>query len=212
MEADDDVGVALGNAQIFHRFISLPSVGTDNNGAFGLESADNLSTTVHNDIPCFGVVGNGFVHQFVCHPFVGIPLQFAAQLAPAFIELFLCFFIGEKGLFCSIEVVGTQDVKVNDCTHLVLSAPLQCVVQQAERFRFLFSVGCEHLLFVNGYAKVVETLRSNECHVFFGEVVCPFRTAGSALRKPMADVYSAMQFDCSQGRCVAKCNHQGEND
>ncbi len=207
VEGEHDVLVALWHLQILHGLVALPAVGTHHEGALRLAGAECLVNLCHQLVPLLVIVGHGLVHELVGHPVVAVALECVGQLIPEVDEVLLCLLGGEEGVGSAasfvhgVEVVGADDVEVDDGTQMVLASPVEGVGEQRPSLGQLVTLFVPELYFIDGDAHEVEAQPLEPLEVFFLDVQAAHLATCLRLRQPVAHVGAPLDFevvDCSR--------------
>ena len=89
VEGEDDVLVVLRNLQIFDSLVTLPQVASNYQCTLRFTLAQCLMNLYDELVPLLVVVGNGLVHELVCHGVVAVALQHIRQLIPHLYQVLL---------------------------------------------------------------------------------------------------------------------------
>ena len=163
VEGEHDVLVALGHLEILHRLIALPAVGADDERTLRLALAEGLVHLGHQLVPLLVIVGHGLVHELVGHGVVAVALQHVRQLIPQVDQVLLGLLRGEErigsltALVDGIEVVGADDMQIDDGAQMVLASPVQRIGQQFPGLRQFVALLIPELHLVDGDAHEVKS-------------------------------------------------------
>ena len=134
VETEDDIAVTFGDAELIEGIDRLPSVGADDDFALRFVFTDGGYGFGNQFVPVFGIVGDGFVHQFVGHEGYRIALQLTGEVPPKIDEFFLFLRVRPEGFFLGVEMMGAEDVQIDNHLQFTLLTPLNRIVEQIEGF------------------------------------------------------------------------------
>ena len=225
VETEDEVLVVFGHFEEFERADTLPKVGADDQGAVRLTLADCLVDFCDKGVPLLVLLGGWLVHKLVCNPVGAVTDERVLQLSPKVNQALLCFLVGEKRVVSAfvggIEIMCADDVEVNDCADVVFAGKVERVFQQRPRLVEFVALLVPKLLLVDGNPHVVETEAVQPCKVVFLNVLAAFFATFLALRKPVAEVCAAFDFEAfrplllrllAAARCKCQCEHSCGNN
>ena len=188
VEAQQDLGIARGNAQGVEGAGALPPVRADHDRSPRLALTDHLHRPRQQAVPDLGVVRHRLVHHLVGDLVVRTPGEPRRELAPDVQEALLRCGLAPQRLRALVEVVRAQDVEVDDHPEPVRCAPVERRVEQRESLGLRLAGLVPELLLVDRQAQVVEAELRHELHVLGGEPALPFLAPARALRQPVRDV------------------------
>ena len=199
VETEDEVLVVFGNFQEFERADALPKVGADYECALRFAGADGLVDFCNKVVPLLVFFGGGLVHKFVSHPVGTVSAERILELTPKVDETLLRLLVGKKGVVSAfvagIEIMCADDVEVNYCADVVLAGKVEGVAEKSPSLGKFVALLVPKLLLVNRDTHVVETKAVETGKIVLLNVQAAFFATLLALRKPMAEIGTALDFE-----------------
>ncbi len=181
------------NLEIIESACRLPHIGSDHDLPSGFCFPEDTDRPGDQVVPVIGIVGHGFVHQFIGHETVGVFMEFSRKILPQPDEFILFFRIAPKWSDLAVEIMRPDDVKINHHAKTMTGAPSDGIVKEGKGLFMFLPVFIPHLHLVDRQPDMVVTRACDKLHIFFREEGLPLLASPVALGEPVADIHAAVE-------------------